>query len=233
MSEQGWRGFVAADDVDDWVVLHGGATAVFRVGSLAEAARLAAAVADVPGFDGAQGLMTMADDQLTVRLTRDMWHLEPRHIPLARAISAVARTRGAVVDRARTQEVQFAVAAHPDAVDVDFWRAVLGYDPASDDNAVDPLGHGSTVWMQELDAAKPLRHAMHVDVSVAREHVEDRLAAALAAGGRIVDDSSAPAAWILADRAGNRVCICAWPDGSSSAATTGAESPGSDEDRQT
>jgi dipeptidase E len=28
------------------------------------------------------------------------------------------------------------------------------------------LGHGSTVWMQELDPAKPLRHAMHVDVSV-------------------------------------------------------------------
>jgi 4a-hydroxytetrahydrobiopterin dehydratase len=67
--------------------------------------------------------------------------------------------------------------------------------------------------MQDLDEAKPLRHAMHVDVSVAREHVETRLAAALAAGGRIVDDSNAPAHWTLADRAGNRVCICAWPDG--------------------
>jgi 4a-hydroxytetrahydrobiopterin dehydratase len=67
--------------------------------------------------------------------------------------------------------------------------------------------------MQELDPAKSLRHAMHVDVSVAREHVEKRLAAALGAGGRIVDDSDAPASWILADRAGNRVCITAWPDG--------------------
>jgi 4a-hydroxytetrahydrobiopterin dehydratase len=67
--------------------------------------------------------------------------------------------------------------------------------------------------MQDLDEAKPLRHAMHVDVSVAREHVEARLAAALAAGGRIVDDSNAPAHWTLADRAGNRVCVCAWPDG--------------------
>lgn len=43
--------------------------------------------------------------------------------------------------------------------------------------------------------------------------IEARLAAALAAGGRIVDDSSAPAAWIRADRAGNKVCIAAWPDG--------------------
>lgn len=32
-------------------------------------------------------------------------------------------------------------------------------------------------------------------------------------GGRIVDDSSAPAAWILADSSGNRACIAAWPDG--------------------
>jgi 4a-hydroxytetrahydrobiopterin dehydratase len=67
--------------------------------------------------------------------------------------------------------------------------------------------------MQELNDAKPLRHAMHIDVSVAREQIEARLAAALAAGGRIVDDSSAPGAWILADRAGNKVCIAAWPDG--------------------
>ena len=54
---------------------------------------------------------------------------------------------------------------------------------------------------------------MHVDVSVAREQVEARLAAALAAGGRIVDDADAPVSWILADRAGNRVCITTWPDG--------------------
>jgi 4a-hydroxytetrahydrobiopterin dehydratase len=54
---------------------------------------------------------------------------------------------------------------------------------------------------------------MHVDVSVAREQTEQRVAAALAAGGRIVDDSEAPRTWILADRAGNRVCIAAWPDG--------------------
>jgi 4a-hydroxytetrahydrobiopterin dehydratase len=69
--------------------------------------------------------------------------------------------------------------------------------------------------MQGLDPARSLRHAMHVDVSVAREQAEQRLAAALAAGGRIVDDSDAPSAWILADRAGNRVCIAAWPDGAS------------------
>ena len=211
MSEQGWRDFLAAEDLGDWVVLHGGATAVFRVGSVREAARLAEAVAAVPGLEGSGALLTVADGRLTVRLSRDLWQLEPRHVELARAVSAVAQAHGAAADRASVQEVQLAIAAKPEAVDVGFWRAVLGYAPLADDNAVDPLGHGSTVWMQELDEAKPLRHAMHIDVSVAREHVEARVTAALAAGGRIVDDGQEHKT--LADRAGNRVCITAWPDG--------------------
>jgi 4a-hydroxytetrahydrobiopterin dehydratase len=213
MSEQGWREFLGADGVDDWVVLHGGATAVFRVSSLLEAAQLAEAVADSPGLEPAV-LMTVASDRLTVRLTRDVWQLEPAHVEVARAVSAVARAHGATADRSAVQEVQLAVAAPPDAIDLGFWQAVLGYAPMADDSAVDPLGHGSTVWMQELDPARPLRHAMHVDVSVGREQAEHRLAAALAAGGRIVDDSEAPRWWTLADQAGNRVCIASWPDGS-------------------
>jgi 4a-hydroxytetrahydrobiopterin dehydratase len=214
MSERGWYECLAAAGVDDWVVLHGGATAVFRVSSLSEAARMAVEVAKVPGIAGAGVLLTLADDRVTIRLNRDIWTLESNHVEVARAVSTVARAHGAVPDRAAVQEVQLAVAAKRDAIDVGFWRAVLGYVPMADDNAIDPLGHGSTVWMQELDQRKALRHAMHVDVSVAREHVEARLKAAVAAGGRIVDDSHAPSHWTLSDRAGNRVCICAWPDGS-------------------
>jgi 4a-hydroxytetrahydrobiopterin dehydratase len=212
MSELGWKEFLGSDGLADWVVLHGGATAVFGVGSLVEAARLAEAVADV-AVEEPDILMTVTSNRLTVRLTRDVWQLEPRHVEVAIAISTIARTLGASPDRGAVQEVQLAIAAQPDVVDIVFWRSVLGYTPMADDNAVDPLGHGSTVWMQELDPEKPLRHAMHVDVSVAWEQAEQRLIAALAAGGRIVDDAEAPRWWTLADRAGNRVCIAAWPDG--------------------
>jgi 4a-hydroxytetrahydrobiopterin dehydratase len=220
MSEQGWRQFLSADGIDDWVILHGGPTAVFRVGSLQEAARLAAAVAGVPGLES-RTLLTAASDRLTVKLTREMWGTEARQIEVARAVSAVAREHGAEADRGAAQEVQLAIAAKPEAIDLGFWRAVLGYAPMHDDNCIDPLGQGSTVWMQELDTNKPLRHAMHVDVSVAREHAEARMKAAVAAGGRVVDDSEAPGSWILADRSGNKVCIAAWPDG--------ARAPSSDE----
>ena len=213
MSEQGWREFLAADDLADWVVLHGGAAAAYDVGSLGGAAGLAADIAQVPGLAGSGALLTLTDARLTVRLTRGVMRLEATHVDLARRISAVALQHGAVADRSAVQEVQLAVAAQPEEIDVGFWRAVLGYDVLAVDNGVDPLGHGSTFWVQELDPERPLRHAMHVDVSVAREHAEARVAAALAAGGRVVDDAAAPDGWILADPAGNRVCVAAWPDG--------------------
>jgi 4a-hydroxytetrahydrobiopterin dehydratase len=213
MSEEGWREFLAAEGVDDWVVLHGGAAAVFGVTSMADAAALASAIAEVDGVERSGVLMTVAEDCLTVRLTRGIFRLERHHIDLAREISAAVRRHGAVADRARVQEVQLAVAAKPADLDVGFWRTVLGYTPYDDDNGVDPLGHGSTVWMQDLDDAKPLRHAMHVDVSLAQEHAQARVDAALAAGGQVVYDAEAPRFWILSDRAGNRVCVAAWPDG--------------------
>jgi 4a-hydroxytetrahydrobiopterin dehydratase len=212
MSEQGWREFLAAPGLDDWVVLHGGAAAAYAVGSLSEATRLADAVARVPNLEGSGTLLTLSDRLLTVRLTRGIFRLEPHHIDLARGVAAVAREYGAVADRGAVQEVQITVAGQPEEIDVHFWRAVLGYDVLDTDNGCDPLGHGSTVCMQELDPAKPLRHAMHLDVSVPRDHVEARLEAVLAAGGTIVERSQLEATWILADRAGNKVCLCSWPD---------------------
>lgn len=212
MSEQGWRDFLAADGVADWVILHGGPTAVFRVDSLAAATALAGAVAQLPGL-GPNALLTASARALTVKLTREMWGTEADHVNLAQSISAVAGEHGAIADPAAVQEVQLAVAAKPDAIALPFWRAVLGYDPMHEDNCIDPLGQSSTVWMQDLDPDRPLRHAMHLDVSVSREHAEQRVAAAVAAGGVVVGDDDAPGAWILADPSGNKVCLVSWPDG--------------------
>jgi len=213
MSEDGWRAFLAAPGVDDWVVLHGGATAAYRFASPLAAAQALVAAAALPALVGRGVVFTCCDTRLTIRLTRDVWQLEVEHIPLAQQLAAVVRRQGGQAERAAVQEVQLAIAAKPDAIDVHFWRAVLGYAPLAEDNAVDPLGHGSTVWMQSLPDAKPLRLAMHIDVSLPRELVHERLAQAIAAGGQVVDASHAPSHWTLADRAGNKVCLCAWPDG--------------------
>ena len=213
MNEQHWKDFLQADGLEDWVVLHGGPSAVFLTDSLAAAADLARAIAQLPGLDGSHAQLTVVSKRLTVRLTRETWKIEPHHIDLAREISRIAKSLGAVSDPKQVQEVQFAIAAKPDAIDLGFWRAVLGYDPMLEDNAIDPLGVSSTVWMQDLDEGKPLRHAMHLDVSLSREQAQARVDSAVQAGGVVVDDSHAPSWWILADRSGNKVCVVAWPDG--------------------
>jgi len=213
MSEQGWKAFLAADDLTDWVVLHGGPTAVFKTKTFAEAANFFQALAQLPEINGTKTQVNVVSERVTVRLTREVWNIESEHIDLARSISKIADSLGIVADPSQVQEVQVAISAKPDSIDLNFWRAVLGYDAMFGDNAIDPLGNSSTVWMQELSEAKPLKHAMHIDVSVAREYVEARLAAAVKAGGIIIDESQAPASWILSDRSGNKVCIVAWPDG--------------------
>ena len=213
MSEKGWRAFLAAEGLEDWVVLHGGPTAVFKTESFAEAANLANSIAQLPQLEATQTQLNIVYGRLTVRLTREVWRIEIEHIDLARAISRIAQSLGVAADVGLVQEVQIAISAKPAAIDLDFWRAVLGYDPMVGDNAIDPLGNSSTVWMQDLDEGKALKHAMHLDVSVSRQHAEARVAAAVKAGGVVVDDSHAPSFWILADRSGNKVCIAAWPDG--------------------
>ncbi len=56
------------------------------------------------------------------------------------------------------------------------------------------------------------RGRIHVDVSVPRDQVEARIAAAIAAGDRIVTDKFAPNWWTHADAEGNVVDLAPWRD---------------------
>ncbi|HEX4212962.1 MAG TPA: VOC family protein [Candidatus Dormibacteraeota bacterium] len=108
-----------------------------------------------------------------------------------------------------------------DAIDIRairrFWKAVLGYvdEPGSEgpeDALVDPAGQLPAVWFQQMDAPRPQRNRIHLDITVAHDEAEARVHAALAAGGRLVDDSHARSFWVLADAEGNEVCVCTWTD---------------------
>lgn len=106
-----------------------------------------------------------------------------------------------------------------DALDIPsvrpFWKAVLGYvDEAgsTDPEAalIDPLGQGPALWFQQLDAPRPQRNRIHLDVSVPHDEAAARIRAALAAGGTLRSDAEAPAFWVLADAEGNEVCVTTW-----------------------
>ena len=61
-----------------------------------------------------------------------------------------------------------------------------------------------------MDAPRPQRNRIHVDVTVPHDVATQRIAAALAAGGTLLSDARAPAFWVLADPEGNEACICTW-----------------------
>jgi len=56
------------------------------------------------------------------------------------------------------------------------------------------------------------RGRTHIDVSVPADQAEARVQAAVAAGGRLVDDSHAPWWWTLASPDNHGVDIAAWTD---------------------
>ena len=86
-----------------------------------------------------------------------------------------------------------------------FWRAVLGYQDREDspDDLVDPRGRGASIWFQKIDAPDPQVIRIHLDIWVPPDQAQARIAAAIAAGGRLVTDKYAPAWWTLADPEGN------------------------------
>jgi 4a-hydroxytetrahydrobiopterin dehydratase len=71
----------------------------------------------------------------------------------------------------------------------------------------DPHGRGPSFWFQQMDAPRPQRNRVHVDISVPHDQAEARVAAAIAAGGHLVSDHNAPDWWTLADAEGNEVDV--------------------------
>jgi 4a-hydroxytetrahydrobiopterin dehydratase len=205
--------FAALDGLDDWRYALGAIHADFRAGSFPAAAALVVAIADAaeaavhhPDID------VRYPDRVRVTLTTHaVLGLTTLDVELARTISRLASAAGAGGDPTTTQEVEVAI----DTMDADrirpFWAAVLGYREA-DGVLIDPLRSGPSIWFQQMDEPRTERNRFHVDVSVPHDVAEQRVAAALAAGGTLVSDARARAFWVLADADGNEACVCTWQD---------------------
>src|SRR5665647_3764122 len=134
----------------------------------------------------------------------------------ATALICAARATSRSVRPPAPQVLEIAV----DALDIPavrpFWKAVLGYDddlPQAGDPEpalIDREGIGPAVWFQQMDAPRPQRNRIHLDVTVPQDVAEQRVAAAIAAGGHLVSDRRAPSFWVLADAEGNEACVCTW-----------------------
>ncbi|MFN2487011.1 MAG: VOC family protein [Acidimicrobiia bacterium] len=207
------RAFHEAGGVDDWRVLFWGAYAFYRTGSFAIGARFVAGIAQVAEATGHSPDVDLRPEGVTIRVfTREDGALFEPDIALAQQISKVARDLGLEPDASQVQSVGIAI-AQGEGVDVrPFWAAALGYRYLGDEDAIDTHRRNPHAWFHELDPPKPGRGRMHIDVSVPADQAEARVAAALAAGGRIADDSHAPRWWTLASPDNHGVDLAAWPD---------------------
>jgi 4a-hydroxytetrahydrobiopterin dehydratase len=206
--------FAALEGLDDWRFLLGSIVAEFRAGSFPDAGSLVAAItAAAEAADHHPEISVRYPDRVRVGLTTHaVGGLSDVDVEVARTVSAIARAAGAAAEPRTPQALEIAI----DTMDADrirpFWKAVMGYRDASDGSLFDPLRIGPAIWFQQMDAPRTERGRFHLDVTVPHDEAETRVAAAVAAGGRLVNDSFARSFWVLADADGNEACVCTWQD---------------------
>jgi len=207
-----------AIDPAGWCLILGAIYAEVLAESLAKATEVASVSVAAVGADG-QGHLTVdiRADRTVLRLqSAAVGRVTGRDVRLAHEVSEALAARGWQPSQAggAAQALEIAI----DALDIGlvrpFWKAILGYadEPGSELPAalIDPSGRGPAVWFQQMDAPRPQRNRIHIDVDVPAEGAAARIDAALAAGGRLLSDDAAPAYWVLADPEGNEACICTW-----------------------
>ncbi len=211
--------FLASEGAAEWRVLGDGGTAYFPTGSFAAGARLVQAISELPGVEEQKPDIDVRHDGVTVRMVsfvEGYGGMTRGHADLAREISAAARAVGLSADPSKVQSLLVIPGATDRAKVMPFWRAVLGYEPRRDSPAedlVDPRARTVPFWFEQMKEPRADGGgAIHVAVWVPYEQAKARIAAALAAGGRMVRDEFAPSWWTLADAAGNEADIATVKD---------------------
>ena len=211
----------------DWRKLGQGLHARYVVDDFASGARFVSAVAQAGDAAGHHPRVTMGDAYVDLVLVSDdavhrdadgiehvvEW-VTQQDVDLARRISELAPDHGARPDPAAVTTVELALdTAHADAVSP-VWAALLtgstdarGRGTIGDD-VRDATRRVPILWFQDTDEHDTPRQRFHLDVWVAPEVAEQRIAAAVAAGGVVVDDSQAPSFTVIADQDGNKACVC-------------------------
>jgi hypothetical protein len=190
----------------DWRVLFGAMT-FYPTATSVQAAELATAMAALADSAGWPLLIDLRPEGVAIDTGKDQWENdEAAFTALAAQIQTAAHDLGLTAAPARLRFVQFGI----DAVDIPavrtFWMTVLGYhqDPREFlTDIYDPRRLNPVILFQQLDPSDPRRHQrdrIHLELLLPQEQVQARITAAVAAGGRLLPDSST-----VADPEGNEV----------------------------
>jgi 4a-hydroxytetrahydrobiopterin dehydratase len=225
---------IAEAGLTDWRKLAQGLHARYLVDDFGAGARFVAAVGEAGDGLGHHPSVSMGTGYVDLKLTsadavyRDdngtehvvEW-VTQQDVDLARRITEIAADHQVDADPASVSDVELGLDTARSATIAPVWAALLtgsaeaqGRGTPSDEIR-DATGRVPNLWFGDTDEHEPAGQRFHIEVYVAPEVVEQRVAAALAAGGTIVDDSNSPSLTVIADQDGNTGVVCV--DGSAAA----------------
>ncbi len=218
---------IAESNLTDWRKLGQGLHARYVVSDFCTGVRFVAAVGEAGDALGHHPRVTMGDDYVDLKLLshdavyRDDEGTEhvvewvtQQDVDLARRVTEIAAEQAVDADPASITTIELALDTAHAATIAPVWAALLtgstearGRGTIGDD-VRDATGRVPILWFQETDEHETPRQRFHVDVWVPPEVAEQRIAAALTAGGIVFDDSQAPSYTVIADQDGNKACVC-------------------------
>ena len=218
---------IAEADLRDWRKLAQGLHARYLVDGFSAGARFVAAVGEAGDAVGHHPRVSIGTDYVDLELVTDdaiyrdgdgteyvvEW-VTQQDVDLARRITEIAADHRLDADPASVSVIELGLDTARSATIAPVWAVLLTGSPESQgrgtpsDEVRDATGRVPNLWFGDADEQEPPRQRFHVEVYVAPEVAEQRIAAAVAAGGTIADDSDAPSLTVIADQDGNRGVIC-------------------------
>ena len=135
-------------------------------------------------------------------------------VDLARRITEIAADHKVDADPASVSDIELGLDTARSATIAPVWAALLtgsaeaqGRGSPSDEIR-DATGRVPNLWFGDVPEGDASGPRFHIEVYVAPEAAETRIAAAVAAGGTVVDDSDAPSLTVIADQDGNQGVVC-------------------------
>jgi hypothetical protein len=200
----------------DWQVVFS-AVACYRITSPTQQRDVAVAAAALATDAGFPLLVDLRPGLVIIDSGKDQWvddahGLELDFADLARSLQAAARAHGATAETGLPRFAQLFLDAADVAAVRAFWVAALGYTRdrrAWNTDIYDARRLNPVLVFQELDASETerrrQRNRIHFELAVPSDLAQARLATALAAGGRLLDESKDR--WRVADPEGNEMVI--------------------------
>lgn len=217
---------IAAARPPDWRKLAQGLHARYLVDDLGAAVRFLAAVAEVDDEVGAHLTVAIGPGRVDLKLVSPdaiyreegvehvVEYVTQADLDLAARISQVAAEHGLAADPASVVAVELGLDTTRSGVVAPVWAALLTGDADSQgrgspsDEVRDATGRVPNLWFGDLDEDEAPAQRLHLEVYVAREALEQRVAAAVAAGGTVAEGSDPPGLTIIADQDGNTAALC-------------------------